>query len=72
MFMLPGMDIPNDATRDAPQAWLDGIARSEADFAAGRLVDGAAIKRRMRQSIAEMQAAAALDAAEPEAPAPTR
>lgn len=69
--MLCIMHSPDDAPRDAPQAWLDSIARGEADLAAGRLVSGAAIKRRIRQSIAEMQAAAP-DTAETEAPAPTR
>lgn len=68
MPILLHMDTQDDAIRDVPQAWLDSLAQGEADLAAGRLVDGTAIKRRLRQTISDMQAAATPDTSEVEAP----
>jgi hypothetical protein len=39
-----------------PQEWLDALARSEADLAAGRIVSGEGLMRRLRQTLAEMEA----------------
>jgi hypothetical protein len=35
-------------THEPPVAWLDAIAASEADLAAGRLIDSAALMRRLQ------------------------
>lgn len=44
-------DDSYDTSRKPPQDWLDAIARSEADLAAGRVVPGEAVLRRVRESI---------------------
>ena len=43
-----------DDTRPSPQEWIDALARAEADVAAGRVVDGAAIHRELAASIERM------------------
>jgi hypothetical protein len=45
-----------DRTESPPQEWLDALARSEADVAAGRTVSGDGLMRRLRQTLAEMEA----------------
>jgi hypothetical protein len=47
-------DYPNDTGQAAPQEWIDALAR--ADVAAGRTVPGDGIMRRLRQTLAEMEA----------------
>ncbi len=42
-------------SRAAPPEWIEALAESEDDFAAGRIVDGAAMKRRLRETLSEMQ-----------------
>jgi hypothetical protein len=49
-------DHPDHAELTPPQEWLDALARSEADLAAGRVVSGEGLMRRLRQTLAEMQA----------------
>ena len=39
-----------------PVEWLDTLARSRADVAAGRVVSGDALKRRLQETLAEMLA----------------
>jgi hypothetical protein len=51
-------DYPNDSDtgQAPPQEWLDALARADADVAAGRTVSGEGIMRRLRQTLAEMEA----------------
>ncbi len=63
-------DTADRATNAAPAGWLEALARSEADRAAGRLVPGEAVMRRLRQTIAEMEAEEAKLAARPGKAAP--
>jgi hypothetical protein len=49
-------DHPNDTGQTAPQEWIDALARADADVAAGRTVPGDGIMRRLRQTLAEMEA----------------
>jgi hypothetical protein len=42
----------------APSGWLEALERAEADLAAGRVYDGAAVRQRLRDSIKRMQAEA--------------
>ena len=42
--------------RQPPQEWLDAMAESEADLAAGRLVDSETVYRELRERIARMEA----------------
>jgi hypothetical protein len=41
---------------EPPKAWLEAIDRAEADVAAGRVTDGAAIHARLQASIAKFKA----------------
>ncbi|MBW4092001.1 MAG: hypothetical protein HIU82_12975 [Proteobacteria bacterium] len=43
----------------APAEWLEALARSEADLAAGRIVSGEAVHRELQDSIARLEANAA-------------
>ena len=53
-YSLP-MDDPT--RRDPPPAgWLEALARSEAQLAAGQVVPGEAILRELRESIARLEA----------------
>ncbi len=42
-------------SRETPPEWIEALAESEDDLAAGRIVDGVAMKRRLRETLAEMQ-----------------
>ena len=44
----------------APAEWLEALARSEADLAAGRIVPGAVVRRELQGSIARLEAKAAV------------
>lgn len=46
----------DDMPRQPPQEWLDAMAESEADLAAGRLVDSETVCRELRERIARMEA----------------
>jgi len=61
----PRMDDTANTAKAAPTGWLDALARSEADLTAGRTVPGEAVRRRLRQAIAEMEEAEAQRAADP-------
>lgn len=43
----------------APAEWLEALARSEADLAAGRIVPGEVVHRELQDSIARLEAKAA-------------
>ena len=43
----------------APAEWLEALARSAADLAAGRIVSGEAIHRELQESITRLEAKAA-------------
>ena len=45
-----------DAKRTAPKDWTRALDRSRADLAAGRVVDGAGVRGRLRGSIERMAA----------------
>jgi hypothetical protein len=47
-------DRPDPAP--APPGWLEALDRADADLAAGRTVPGDAIMRRLRETLAEMEA----------------
>jgi len=40
----------------APAGWLEALARSEAQLAAGQIVSGDEIMRELRESIAQLEA----------------
>ena len=46
-------DVPS---KPVPREWAEAIAESEADLAAGRLVDGETVHREMRERIGRMEA----------------
>ena len=46
----------------APAGWLEALARSEAQLAAGQLVPGEEIMRELRESIARLEAKQAVKA----------
>jgi hypothetical protein len=48
---------------EAPAGWLEALAESEADFAAGRIVPGDVVMHDLRDSIARFEAKAAAKAA---------
>ena len=50
-------DTPTPAT--APAEWLDALAESEADLAAGRIVPGHAVMRDLRDGLARLEVKAA-------------
>jgi hypothetical protein len=62
-----GMDDQGDIARGAPRHWVEALDRAEAEVAAGLAVDGAAVRQRLRDSVARMEAAVA-----PKAGATTR
>jgi hypothetical protein len=43
----------------APAGWLEALAESEADLAAGRIVPGDVVMRDLRESLARLEAKAA-------------
>lgn len=43
-------------TRPVPAEWLEALARSDAELAAGLTVPAEAVHRRIRESIARMEA----------------
>ncbi len=47
-----------------PPHWIEALDRAEADVAAGRVYDGAAVRQRLRDSIRRMQAEADAKAAQ--------
>jgi DNA recombination-dependent growth factor C len=47
----------------APAGWLEALAESEADLAAGRIVPGDVVKRDLRESLARLEAKAAIKTA---------
>jgi hypothetical protein len=47
-------DIPTPAI--APAEWLEVLAESEADLAAGRIVPGDVVMRELRDSLARLEA----------------
>ena len=51
--------FPVDTPSTAPHDWLQALDRSRADLAAGRVVDGAAFRSRLRGSLKQMAAAPA-------------
>ena len=44
---------------DAPAGWLEVLAESDADIAAGRIVPGDVVMRDLRESLARLEAEAA-------------
>jgi hypothetical protein len=48
------MDEETDATRQAPQHWLDRLEAAQAEIEAGRAIDGAAMRQRLRDSLARL------------------
>jgi len=50
-------DHPNSTV--APAGWLEVLAESEADVAAGRIVPGDVVMRDLRESLARLEAKAA-------------
>ena len=52
----------------APPAWREALERSRADVAGGRVVDGASVRRRIKESIARMEACRANTETEATAP----
>lgn len=56
MLYHPAMDQDNDTLRPPPAGWLESLERSEAQLAAGQVVSGAAVRQRLRDSIARMEA----------------
>ena len=45
----------------APDGWLEALAESEADLAAGRIVPGETVRRGIRDAIARLEAKQAAD-----------
>jgi hypothetical protein len=45
----------NSLTRQPPPGWLEALARSEAQVAAGQIVSGEAIMRELDESIARLE-----------------
>ena len=56
------MDDQGDIARAAPRHWVEALDRAEAKVAAGLAVDGAAVRQRLRDSVARMEAAVAPNA----------
>jgi hypothetical protein len=50
------MDEFNRTVRPAPAEWLEALARSDAELAAGLTVPAAVVHRRIRESIARAEA----------------
>ena len=48
-----------DTAREPPTEWINALDRAEADVAVGRVFDGAAVRQRLRDSIARMTTNAA-------------
>ncbi len=51
-----GMDRDDDAPRPPPAHWLEAIAESDADSAAGRIVPAAVVHAELRASLARLEA----------------
>ena len=47
--------MDDTAPLTAPPEWIAALDRAEADVAAGRVSDGAAVRQRLRDSIKRMQ-----------------
>jgi hypothetical protein len=45
---------------DAPPGWLEALAESEAELAAGMTVSGASVRRRLLDSLDRLEASASL------------
>jgi ribosomal protein L29 len=45
----------DDAPNPAPAGWLESLARSEAQIAAGQIVSGEQVMREIRESIARLE-----------------
>ena len=63
MLALPsGLDAPYHQMMDdtgqqpPPPHWIEALDRAEADLAAGRLIDGETVHRKLREAIARMEA----------------
>ncbi len=50
------IDDADDSPREVPRDWLDVLAESDADLVAGRVADGAALRRRLGKTLADMRA----------------
>jgi hypothetical protein len=51
----------NSLTKQPPSGWLEALARSEAQVAAGQIVSGEAIMRELDESIARLESKRADD-----------
>jgi len=56
MLYHSAMDQDNDIPRSPPAGWLESLERSEVQLAVGQVVSGAAVRQRLRDSIARMEA----------------
>lgn len=59
-----------DTAPTVPEDWAHALERSRADLVAGRVVDGAGVRARLRDSIARMEKAAPNPEPQPEPDAP--
>ncbi len=59
---IPSMDKTAHST-EVPEGWLEVLAESDADLAAGRIVPGEVVLRDLRDSLARLEAKAAARAA---------
>ena len=50
------MDQQDETILPPPPSWVEALDRSEAQLAAGQVVDGSAVRQRLRDSIARMEA----------------
>ena len=62
------MDEIAPTTHQAPAGWLEALARSDAELAAGKTVPASAVHRRIREAIARMEEKRAAEANRPVAP----
>jgi len=65
-------DITNTKAEAAPAGWIEALARSEADLAAGRLVSGEVVMERLHRTIAEMEVEEAQRTGRPDQVVPGR
>lgn len=50
--------MDNPSSVPLPKEWLDALSRADADVAAGHMVSGDTIMRRLRQTLGNMEARA--------------
>jgi hypothetical protein len=50
------MDQQDDVTLPPPAGWIEALERSEAQLAAGQIVDGATVMRELHECVASMEA----------------